>query len=165
MKTRPIQKIAELGLALLVVFALLGWVQSAGAATNSTDQLLEAARRGNLVATQTLLQKGANVNGSGRLGRTPLMQAAEQSKLEVVKLLLDKGADADAKDEGGRTPLMYAATAGNLEVVKLLIERGANVKARSKGNLTPLIEAACGNHGTINKDHVQIAELLGSERG
>ena len=57
----------------------------------------QAAGKGRLETVKLLLEKGADVDAIGRLGRTPLHMA--QHSFEVVRVLLEAGADVDAIDK------------------------------------------------------------------
>ena len=50
-----------------------------------------------------LLERGADVDGSGHDGKTALMVAAMFNRAEIVDLLLAHGADAEARDASGLT--------------------------------------------------------------
>ena len=65
-----------------------------------------------------LIERGADVNTSDKLGRTPLMGAAVRGLMEMVTLLVSKGVDARALDKEGRSAAGYAAIAGEQAVVK-----------------------------------------------
>jgi len=84
-----------------------------------------------LQIVETLLEAGADVNGVGRYGWTPLIEAAFWGRLEIVRLLLDRGANADAKAERDATALSEAERVSPHsprkqdyeDVIKLLRER------------------------------------------
>lgn len=95
------------------------------------DELIRAARNGNLKKVKLLIQNGADINAKDNIGRTALIYAARVGHLKVAKLLIDKGVDVNAKDNYGWTALMHAAINGHPEVVKLLIDKGANINAKN----------------------------------
>ena len=99
---------------------------------------------------ELLISKGADVNGKGNHGETPLHIAASGGQKEVAELLISKGADVNGKNGAESTPLHYAAT---IEIAELLISKGAGVNARKANGGSPLHQAAY--HG-----HREIAELL-----
>lgn len=77
-----------------------------------------------------LLDRGADMNGSGYDGMTPLHYAVHRlplaaGNLEFVTLLLDRGADVNARDDNGCTPLHRVDFAERPDVVALLASRGA----------------------------------------
>src|SRR5262245_48464482 len=94
---------------------------------NLNEQLLEAARTGNLQRVQELLNKGADIQTKNKYGTTPLFFAAAKGHLEVARFLLEKGADPNQKDTFyGSTAIEWAAQEGHFDVVKLLLQKGAN---------------------------------------
>ena len=54
--------------------------------TDWDDELLEAARNGDLIKVQTLLEKGANPNAKDNNGWTPLHRAAFEGHVDVVRV-------------------------------------------------------------------------------
>ena len=90
--------------------------------------LLIASRTGSLACVSALLDKGAQVNVSGRGAQTPLMWAAAKGHSEVVSLLLEKGAKAEKTLESGFDALMFAVRAGRRGVVEVLLESGLDVE-------------------------------------
>jgi ankyrin repeat protein len=55
-------------------------------------------------SARVLLEAGADPNGRGEGGFTPLHSAAQNGDADFVRLLLEHGADAGAVTEDGRTP-------------------------------------------------------------
>ena len=80
-------------IALLVFAASLGL-----RAWGPSEDLLEAARTGDLAAVQALIAKGAAIETKTPYGQTPLYLAAMDGREEVVRYLLDKGARPDVRD-------------------------------------------------------------------
>ncbi len=133
---------------LLIPAVLFAITLFARAEDNVNEQLLEAARTGNLQLVQQMLEKGADVNARNRYGTTPLFFAAAKGHLDILRLLLDKGADPNVEDTFYHaTPLIWSITEGRPEVVKLLLEKGA------KGSDEALIFAASDSK---TKDTVQV---------
>ncbi|MCY1019326.1 ankyrin repeat domain-containing protein [Pyxidicoccus sp. MSG2] len=99
-------------------------------------------------AVRELLAQGADVNGRGRYGSTPLHSAvlAPYSKsdphpsLDVVRVLLAAGADPNARDEHAQTPLLRAVPLNEdtayerhaLELIAVLRAAGATVPSDVK---------------------------------
>jgi ankyrin repeat protein len=96
---------------------------------------MEAACRSPLVAAinagwrlpmiERLLELGADVNGLGHWGRTPLVQAADRGARDIVAFLLSRGADLKATTTHGMTPLTVALSGESLEVARDLVLAGA----------------------------------------
>ncbi len=125
------------------------------------DELLrQAAKRGDVEATNLLLEQGANKEAADNYGRTPLHKAAYNGYSEVVKVLLDAKANIDAADKGGRTPLNYAAQWGHSEVVKILLEQGANKDAADNYGNTPLHDAAFNGRSEMVKALLEKGALV-----
>jgi ankyrin repeat protein len=132
---------------LMAVFALWATVAIAGI----NEDLVEAARRGDLPEVKSLLAKGADVNAKIKVGgrlnipkeatTTALKAASFGGHREVVEELLDNGADVNAKDYKGYTALMAACAFNRPEVVQLLLDKGADVNAMASGNRTAFSEA------------------------
>ncbi len=99
---------------------------------SKTDQLQDAARKGDATTVKKLLDEGVDVNTKFRYGTTALFFACDHGHVDVVKVLLDKGADLTIKDSFyGFTPLMLAVSPAqkrrpeHTEIAKLLIAKGA----------------------------------------
>ena len=61
------------------------------------DELLSAARKGDLAAVKAQLERGSSLEAKTPYGQTPLYLAAMNGHEEVVHFLLDKGASATIK--------------------------------------------------------------------
>ena len=97
-------------------------------AQDANEDLLEAARKGEVAKVNDLLAKGANVNAKSSYGVTPLGFACRQGNVETVKVLLDHGADLNVQDSFYKmTPygMMMLGKKASPELIQLLIERGA----------------------------------------
>jgi hypothetical protein len=105
------------------------------------EDLLAAARKGELARVKELLAKGANIEAKTRYGITPLFYAAWSGHADVVRYLASQGAQVDVSDTFYKMPALAAAVdKGHTEVVKALVEAGvknpsaALGMAASKGN-------------------------------
>jgi ankyrin repeat protein len=119
------------------------------------DDMISAVLRGDLLAVQGFISKGADVNANNNDGGriTALIVATEEGHKEVVRLLLANGADINVKDKNGETALMLASYYGRKEIVKLLLAKRADVNAKSNNGATALMNAT-------KKGHKEIKELL-----
>ena len=139
--------------AALCLLCGIARAQENKASTKRAPELTSAviSEDGELVSA--LLRQGADPNGRGPDGMTPLHHAASGGSLTVAVLLLSSGAGVGAKDSLGMTPLHYAAFSGHPDVAKLLLDEGAAVNARDLAGRTPLHCAAAGGS-------TPVAELL-----
>uniref|UniRef100_U3IN84 Ankyrin repeat and SOCS box containing 13 n=1 Tax=Anas platyrhynchos platyrhynchos TaxID=8840 RepID=U3IN84_ANAPP len=87
----------------------------------------EAARQGEILQLQQLIESGACVNAVTYDSITPLHEASLRGQTQCVKLLLAAGAQVDARNIDGSTPLCDACASGSIECVKVLLSHGAKV--------------------------------------
>ncbi len=73
-----------------------------------------------------LLESGADLNATSRIGLTPLIMAAITGRVEIIRTLLDRGADATHTDDKGKTALDWATDRKNEAAIKLLSEINTN---------------------------------------
>ena len=120
------------------------------------DKLINAVRRGDIPEVQALLISGADANGVGSTGSTPLTQAAETGNLVIARLLLDRGANVNYPNRRGFTPLHIAVDASidatiqdagkqgdeETKMIELLLEYDASTTVPDHHNKTPLDLAA-----------------------
>jgi len=113
-------------IAIVVVFAGCG------------NQLIAAAKKGDIATMQRLLDQGADINESalsGNCSGSPLAHAAYHCKPESVRYLVGKGADIEAVGVmmgGNHHPLHLAAREDCVEAVKILLDAGADINAQSR---------------------------------
>ncbi|WP_420632527.1 ankyrin repeat domain-containing protein [Candidatus Palauibacter sp.] len=125
-------------IAVAVLLAL-----GAGGPVGPDAPVADAAMRGDLVAVQSLLDAGEDVNGARGDGMTALHWAAMKGRLDLAELLLDAGADLEAGTRLGRhTPLHVASRAGQTSLVEALLQAGADAAATTSTGATPLHFAA-----------------------
>lgn len=150
-------------LTLAVVIFLLG--SSLGRADGLSDDLLAAARKGDLAQVKALLDKGASVNSKSPYGSTALFFACDRGYVEVVKLLIERGADVNVEDTFyHETALGWAVSKDRIEIVKLLLDHGAKspgdvVMAGAQMQKADLVKAAL-DKGPIAKE--TLSGALGS---
>jgi ankyrin repeat protein len=87
------------------------------------EDLIEAAKRGDLSAVKHFIANGAYVNAHNEF-TSPLEIASLKGHLEVVRALIDKGAYVNETDERGGTALYLASLNGHKEIVELLSRSG-----------------------------------------
>ena len=91
------------------------------------EDLLKAARAGDLPQVRTLLEKGTDIDHQGRAGVTALILASALGHEGVVQALLAKGAEIDLQAKNGGTALMLASEKGHEGIVQALLARGAEI--------------------------------------
>jgi ankyrin repeat protein len=75
------------------------------------EELLEAARTGNLASVKNALENGADVDArEAGFGRTALMTASMNSAIPIMQALLDAGAGVNLTAQLGETALILAAS-------------------------------------------------------
>eukprot|EP00438_Fugacium_kawagutii_P001014 Skav231344 [mRNA] locus=scaffold1905:28861:30126:+ [translate_table: standard] len=103
--------------------------------------LHEAAKRGDVGAVKTFLDKKKPLDSHDHKGITALGYAIGANRIAVVKLLLDSRANPYAVDSSGNSGLHYAAGYGRKELLEYLLKVGANVNQPNAEGLTPLAAA------------------------
>ena len=99
---------------------------SIGLSAAITDDLLEAARKGDLTSVKELIGKGAAIETKTPYGQTPLYLAAMSGHADVVAFLLDKGASTDVRDTFYKAPMLgFVLQRKHYGVAKMLIAKGA----------------------------------------
>lgn len=102
-----------------------------------SDDILDAASKGDIARMKRCLDKGANVNAKDNLGNTPLICAIETSNApEACDFLIKHHADVNLQNKRRRFPLYNAAAKGDQAVCKLLLEAGANRNKKSRNGET-----------------------------
>ena len=111
-----------------------------------------AALRDNLEMAKLLMESGANVTATTRLGDlTPLFLACTHGNAGMIDLLLEAGGDPNtANTVNGQTALMRAAASGDADGVGRLLDAGAKVNARETAyGQTALMFAAADNRAEV----------------
>jgi ankyrin repeat protein len=144
---KPWGKPLMIALGCLIAYLIIGFVLISfyvGAAEN----LVNAAREGNISTVKTLLARGTDVNAkiNSADGATALMMASFNNHLDVAQVLLAKGADANAKTNSEFTALMGASNNGYIDIVKALLAKGADVNAKNNKGWTALMMASFNSH-------------------
>lgn len=121
-----------LRVALAGILTLAGlWSWGHAASADKLD-LIEATKRGDLAAVETLLASGADPDAHDQVNNTALIFAARDGRLSIARLLIERGATVDWIDGEGVTPLILAAFKGHLGLVKLLLDHKARRDLRDQ---------------------------------
>ena len=105
-----------------------------------------------------LIERGADVTATDRLGRTALHAAVETRRIPLAQALIAVGADVNARfvtppaplrgdyisrnSHKGATPFWLAARAANLEMMRTLLDAGADPHLPNAYDVTPLMIAS-----------------------
>jgi hypothetical protein len=96
-------------------------------AKDANEDLLSAARLGDLATVKTAIENGAALETKTPYGQTALYLAAMNGHEEVVRFLLDKGASADVKDTFYKGSVLgFVLERKHWGVAKLLVGKSAN---------------------------------------
>ena len=106
------------------------------------QQLLQAAKIGNIKRTKNLIKHGADVDAKGRYGWTALYLATKYNHVKTVQLLLNSEADVNARNNNGSTALHRAVCNNNVKIVQLLLDNRADANARNNNGSTVLFQSA-----------------------
>ncbi|WP_020570771.1 ankyrin repeat domain-containing protein [Neolewinella persica] len=104
--------------------------------SSSGEPLVSAVRKGENYKIDLLISGGANVDGIGRNGRTPLTEASFHNYNVHTGQLVKGGADINKRDAEGYTPLTMAVQHNNFSTVDLLLELGADPNLKDGNDLS-----------------------------
>ena len=134
----------------LLIFSLVALLIPT--AVHADQRLIDAVKRRDHAAVDSLLEQGVDVNIRQGDGATALHWAAHQDDRAMVERLLRAGADVRAANELGVTPLLLACTNGGVAVVEALLAGGADPNATAPGRETPLMVASwTGNPDVVRR--------------
>ena len=98
--------------------------------------LHRASLRGRTPIVKLLIDKGASVNITDKIGGTPLHGAAQEGHLAAARLLVTHGARTDAADDDGVMPIHLAAQYNRHEMLEYLVrEAGVSVNVVSTATI------------------------------
>ncbi len=125
----PARRAAQLGLLV----ALAAWSPGCGRGARQPttgggpEDLLAAARAGDVTTVRRLLDAGIPVDAGNRYDDTALGMASRAGSVELVRLLLERGADPNHRERFfGAAPLDHALEAGHVAIAALLLAGGAD---------------------------------------
>jgi ankyrin repeat protein len=105
---------------------LIDWMAGTRSITwRSTPVLAIAASNGNTQVVETLLDRGADIDGADQQGWTSLMAATAAGKTDVVRVLLRRKVAVNTKNSFGNTALKVAIMNYRNESIRLLRQAGA----------------------------------------
>jgi ankyrin repeat protein len=112
---KVLKRKSNIFLSILLIFGLASVTYA-----NTNQNLIEAAKNGNVKKVKTFLAHGADINVKDKDGKTALIWAAYKGHRNVVKLLLAHGADINVKDKDGKTALIWAIYKDHPYIVMLI---------------------------------------------
>lgn len=139
-------------LVLLITTSAFGAKPPAKSAAKSkaTQQLLDAAGKGDEDAILAALAAGGDPNARDEDNATALILCSTQSlfgkERKIVEAMVKSKVKIDAVDKDGASALISAAATGRDGMVRLLIENNAKVDLRDNDGWTALMYAATGGH-------------------
>jgi len=96
-------------------------------ASDVNEDLLSAARAGDLAAAKTAIEHSAALETKTPYGQTPLYLAAMNGHEDVVRYLLDKGANTNVRDTFYKAPMLaFVLQRKHWGVAKLLAAKSTN---------------------------------------
>ncbi|MGL4941692.1 MAG: ankyrin repeat domain-containing protein [Thermoguttaceae bacterium] len=116
--------------------------------------LHSAVRSGDVAELRELVETGADLEATTKLGWTPLHFAAKHANLDCCQTLIDAGASMMARTQmRGWTPCHIAALEGHTAIVALCIEHGFDQNTVTPEGWTPL-------HAAVEHAHVETVRFL-----
>ena len=122
-------------------------VASMGAA-ESTSQLVDVVKSGDLATAAALLKQRIDVNVPESDGTTALHWAAHHADLAITEALIRAGANVNAANRYGIVPLVIASSSGNAATIEALLNAGADPNAVTPEGEPALLLAA--RSGQVN---------------
>ena len=98
--------------------------------TSGDGALHITVRRGDVLYTNTLLLKGADVNIRDARGNTPMLIAVEVGRDDLVQLLAARGGNPNLANSAGETPLIRAVQRRDQTLVRTLLNAKADPDQR-----------------------------------
>jgi ankyrin repeat protein len=125
-------------------------VSAVPAAASGDERLLDAVKRQDIAAVQSLLHSRVDVNEPEGDGTVALHWAVQAGDLQMTKTLVKAGAGVRVANRLGVTPLALAATNGDAAVIDVLLKAGADPNGASPEGETVLMTAArTGNPAAV----------------
>ena len=107
---------------LSITLLLLTLLTACGKPDQPTMNLYRAVHAEDIDQVERNLYWGADVNGIGPDGNSPLHVAAERGNRVIAQMLLKKNAEVDLPNRDGRTALYLAVMSGRIQIALLLIK-------------------------------------------
>jgi len=119
-------------------------------ACKNPDDIIQAARFGDLTKIQDCIQSGISVDHADPAGETALFHVIGSGSSGAFELLIENKAGLQVRDKSGDTALHKAATFNRENFSNRLIELGIEINSTNKVGATPLHYAVrAGNRGIV----------------
>lgn len=119
----------------------------------ASDDLVFAAKMGDVVEINRQLDNGVDVNSQNKNGITPLIATAFYGNLDAAKILLARGAVVNAYGASDYPALVAAIMQDQKCMAELLINNGADVNIKLRDGTSPL-------HVAVLQGSMDIVALL-----
>ena len=131
----------------------------------AAEDVIAAARAGDVAAVRALVADGADVDVRQGDGATALHWAAHRGDLVLAEALLAAGADVNAANALDATPLWLASQNGDARLVAVLLAAGADANVSLKMGETPLMSASrSGSVDSVERLLAAGADVNAAER-
>jgi uncharacterized protein len=139
LRSSPRLRVSASVFSLFFLAATLTWA--------ATDlRLMDAVKRRDAKAFETLLKQGAEIDAAAPDGATALAWAVFLDQQDMAEKLIARGAKINTANDYGETPLTLALANGNARLSEELLKGGADPKAtRWNGETTLMIAAGAGS--------------------
>ncbi len=112
------------------------------------NSLWKAAKDGDVITVCRLLDNGADINQTNKVGDNALYWAVYSGSYDTVSCLLSRGADV-AIMTAKQYPIHLAAAQGRQDIVELLLENGADPNVEDRQWRKPVDVARENGHSKL----------------
>lgn len=125
-------------------------------------ELLKYSKSGKVKGILNCLDRGADINCTGKYGNTSLLNASWGCHFNAVECLLKNNANPNLTADDNASPLFAAVAKNQHEIVKLLLEYGAdpNISRSSEFQKKLDSKGSAPIHSAIHNKNEDISILL-----
>ncbi len=136
---------------ILLNFVLLFSISLGAGGCHNPDEVIRAARFGDLTSLVKALDSGVQIDHADPSGETALFHIIGSGSEKGFELLIQRGASVQVKDVQGNSTLHKAATFSRESFAKQLIDAGVKVNSTNKVGATPLHYAVRNGDESLTK--------------